>query len=246
MKTAADRVADVSLELGGKSPFVVFPDADLESAARNAFIAIFYNTGETCTAGSRMFVHEDVYDEFVDQLVGMAEGTTPGDPLDPDTSFGPKVSTEQVDRVAEYLEIAREDGGTVLTGGDRPDDETFADGSYYEPTIIEGLDHDSRAVQEEIFGPVLEVFEWDDYDEMIGLANDVDYGLAAGVMTQDINNAYDAAKDLQAGNVWVNQYNDFPAGQPFGGVKQSGIGREQAKDTLKQYTQTKTINVSLR
>jgi aldehyde dehydrogenase (NAD+) len=246
MKTAADRVADVSLELGGKSPFLVFPDADLEAAARNAFIAIFYNTGECCTAGSRMFIHEDVYDEFVEQLVGMAEGTEPGDPLLEDTSFGPKVSNAQVDRMGEYLEIAREDGGTFLTGGDPVEDEALEGGSFVEPTIVEGLDHDSRAVQEEIFGPVLEVFEWGDYDEMIELANDVDYGLAAGVMTQDLNQAYDAAKDLEAGNVWVNQYNDFPAGQPFGGVKQSGIGREQAKETLKHYTQTKTINISLR
>jgi aldehyde dehydrogenase (NAD+) len=246
MKNAADDVTDVTLELGGKSPFVVFPDADLESAARNAFLAIFYNKGECCTAGSRMFIHSDVYDEFTDQLVGMAEGTEPADPLLSDTGFGPKVSEEQVQRVEEYVEIAREEGGRFLAGGDRPDDESLADGFFYEPTIIEGLDHDSRAVQEEIFGPVLEVFEFEDYDEMIELANDVDYGLAAGVMTSDVKRAIQTAKDIEAGNVWVNQYNDFPAGQPFGGVKQSGIGREQAKETLEAYTTTKTINISLR
>lgn len=245
MKNAADRVADVSLELGGKGPFVVFPDADLEAAARNAFIAIFYNKGECCTAGSRMFIHEDVYDEFTDQLAGMAEGTQPADPLLSDTSFGPKVSEQQVERTEMYVEQARELGGTFLAGGGRPDDEGL-EGHFFEPTIIEGLDHDSEPVQEEIFGPVLEVFEWSDYDEMIDLANDVDYGLAGGVMTEDVKRAIETAKDLEVGNVWVNQYNDFPAGQPFGGYKQSGIGREQAKETLKQYSRTKAINISLR
>jgi aldehyde dehydrogenase (NAD+) len=246
MKAAADRVADVTLELGGKNPFVVFPDADLESAARNAFLAIFYNKGETCTAGSRMFVHADVYDEFLDSLVAMAEDTDPADPLAEGASFGPKVSPEQVDRVEHYVDIAREEGAAIRTGGRRPDDPALADGAFYEPTIVEGLDHDSAAVQEEIFGPVLAVFEWDDYDEMIDLANDVDFGLAAGVMAGDTKRAMQAARDIEAGTVWVNQYQDFPAGMPFGGFKESGIGRETAAETLDQYTQTKSINVSLR
>ena len=246
MKNAAENVTDVTLELGGKSPVVVFPDADLKSAARNAFIAIFYNKGETCTAGSRMFVHADIYDEFMDQLVGIAQSTDPGDPLEKDTSFGPKVSDEQVERVLEYLELAREEGGEFLAGGGTPDDEAFADGAFVEPTIIEGLDHDSQAVQEEIFGPVLEVFEWDDYDEMISLANDVDYGLAAGIMTSDVKQAHQTARDIEAGTVWVNQYNDFPAGMPFGGFKQSGNGRETAFETMQAYTRTKAIDISMR
>jgi aldehyde dehydrogenase (NAD+) len=142
--------------------------------------------------------------------------------------------------------MAREEGGHVVTGGGRPDDEALADGSYYEATIIEDLDHDAEPVQREIFGPVLEVFEWDDYDEMMTLANDVDYGLAAGVMTSDVRKAMQTARDVEAGTVWVNQYQDFPEGMPFGGYKQSGIGRERAFETVEHYTQTKAVDISLR
>jgi aldehyde dehydrogenase (NAD+) len=244
MKAAAERVADVTLELGGKGPLIVHEDADLDAAVQAAVLAIFYNTGETCTAGSRLFVHDAVADEFVDKLVETAEGLAIGDPLERGTRVGPKVSPEQAERTLEYIEMAREEGGEILVGGDRPED-AISD-SYVEPTIISGLDHDATPVQEEIFGPVLSVFEWDDYDEMIELANDVDYGLAAGIMTKDTAKAYNTAHDLEVGTIWVNQYQDFPAGLPFGGYKQSGIGRETAFETVKEFTQTKTIDVSLR
>jgi aldehyde dehydrogenase (NAD+) len=246
MKAAADRVADVTLELGGKSPIVVHDDADLEQAVRTITMAIFYNTGECCTAGSRLFVHESVADELLERLTEAAEGLAVGDPLDGDTRLGPKISPEQVERTLSFVEQAREAGATVLTGGDRPDDEALSGGSFVEPTLITEIDHDHPAVQQEIFGPVLEVFEWSDYDRMIELANDVDYGLAAGVVTGDITRGHETARDIEAGTVWVNQYNDFPDGMPFGGYKQSGIGRERARETLEAYTQAKSIDISLR
>ena len=146
----------------------------------------------------------------------------------------------------EYVEEARDAGATFVTGGDTPEDDALSEGCFVSPTLIDDIDHDNRAVQEEIFGPVQEVFEWDDYDEMIEQANDVDYGLAAGVITSDLTQAYQTARDIEAGNIWINQYNDFPAGQPFGGYKQSGIGRETAFEAVEHYTQTKTLNLSLR
>jgi len=246
MRNAADNVTDVTLELGGKNPVVVFDDADVRTSVRSAFLAIFYNKGETCSAGSRMFVHEDVYEEFTEALVETARDTEPGDPLLSDTSFGPKVSREQVDRTMEYVETARDLGARFRAGGNRVEEGPYADGCFVEPTIVEGLDHDSEPVQEEIFGPVLELFEWSDYDDMIQTANDVDFGLTAGVMTGDVERAHRCARDLEAGTVWVNQYQDFPAGMPFGGYKQSGIGRETAFETIEEYTQTKAIDLSLR
>ena len=246
MKSAAENVTDVTLELGGKSPVVVFPDVDVGKAVSLVASAIFYNTGECCEAGSRLFVHEDVADEVLEGLVAAVEEMTVGDPLAEETDLGPKVSREQVDRTLSYLETAREAGGEFLVGGDRPEDESLADGCYVEPALVEGLDHDSAPVQEEIFGPVLTVFRWEEYDEMIELANDVDYGLAAGVITDDITRANTTARDIEAGYVWINSYHDLIPGLPFGGYKQSGIGRELSADTLEHYRQTKTINLSLR
>lgn len=246
MKNAAENVTDITLELGGKSPIVIFPDVDVAKATQLISAAIFYNTGECCEAGSRLFVHEDVADGLLGALVDGIDAMTIGDPLLEETDLGPKVSTEQVDRTLEYLDAAREAGGEFLVGGDRPDDAALSDGCYVEPTLIEGLDHDHVAVQEEIFGPVLEVFRWDDYETMMELANDVDYGLAGGVITDDITQANRAARDIQAGYIWINSYHDLAPGLPFGGHKQSGIGRELSADTLDHYQQTKTINLSLR
>jgi aldehyde dehydrogenase (NAD+) len=246
MKSAAENITDVTLELGGKSPVIVFPDVDISKAVRLVSSAIFYNTGECCEAGSRLFVHEDVADDVLAGLQQAIDGMNVGDPLLKETDLGPKVSREQVDRTMEYLSLAREEGGQFLAGGDRPADEVLADGCYVEPTLVEGLDHDARAVQEEIFGPVLSVFRWDDYDEMMDLANDVEYGLAGGVVTNDATKAQRAARDIEAGYIWVNSYHDLVPGLPFGGYKQSGIGRELSQETLDHYQQTKTINQSLR
>jgi len=245
MKSAADNITDITLELGGKSPLVVFPDADLEQAVQTTITAIFFNTGECCCAGSRLFVHEDIKDEFLDELAAAADDLTVDDPLLESTDLGPKVTAEQVERTMEYIETAEAEGAAFVTGGSQPDDEALSDGCFVAPTLIDDIDHDSEAVQEEIFGPVQEVFEWRDYDEMIELANDVDYGLAAGVITEDLTKAHQCAKDIEAGNIWVNTYNDFPAGQPFGGYKKSGMGRETAQEAVDHYTQTKTVNISL-
>jgi len=245
MKSAADNITDITLELGGKSPLVVFPDADLEQAVQTTITAIFFNTGECCCAGSRLFVHEDIKDEFLDELAAAAEDLTVDDPLLDATDLGPKVTAEQVERTMSYIEEAEQSGAAFVTGGSQPDDEALSDGCFVAPTLIDNIDHDSKAVQEEIFGPVQEVFSWSDYDEMIELANDVDYGLAAGVITENLTKAHQCAKDIEAGNIWINTYNDFPAGQPFGGYKQSGIGREIGQDAVDHYTQTKTINISL-
>jgi aldehyde dehydrogenase (NAD+) len=246
MKRAADTVTDVTLELGGKSPVVVFPDVDVDRAVSLVSTAIFYNTGECCEAGSRLFVHEEIAEEVLDGLVESVDDMTVGDPLRKGTDLGPKVSREQVDRTLEYLTRAREDDGEFLTGGGRPDDEALSAGCYIEPTLIDGLDHDSAAAQEEIFGPVLTVFRWEEYDEMIRLANDVEYGLAGGVITDDITKANRTARDIEAGYIWINSYHDLIPGLPFGGYKQSGIGRELGAETLDHYQQTKTINLSLR
>jgi len=191
-------------------------------------------------------VHSDIKEAFLDRLGTATEEIAIGDPLLESTDLGPKVTEEQVERTMSYIQEARDAGATFVTGGDQAGgDGALADGCFVEPTLITDLDHDNRAVQEEIFGPVQEVFEWSDYDEMIEQANDVEYGLAAGVLTNDVTKAYQTAKDLEAGNIWVNSYNDFPAGQPFGGYKQSGIGRETAFEAVKHYTQTKTVNFAL-
>ncbi|MFC7072883.1 aldehyde dehydrogenase family protein [Halovenus rubra] len=245
MKSAAEHITDVTLELGGKSPLVIFPDADLEQAVETTITSIFFNTGECCCAGSRLFVHEDIKDEFLDSLTDAAEDLTIDDPLLESTDLGPKVTAEQVERTMSYIQDAEAEGAAFVTGGTQPDDEALSDGCFVAPTLIDGIDHDSDPVQEEIFGPVQEVFSWSDYDEMIELANDVDYGLAAGVLTEDLTKAHQCARDIEAGNIWVNTYNDFPAGQPFGGYKQSGVGREIGQEAVEHYTQTKSIDISL-
>ena len=245
LRDSAAGIKKTTLELGGKSPVIVYPDADIEEAVEAAMMAIYFNKGECCAAGSRLFVHEDIEDAFLDALSGAAAQMTVGDPLLEETDMGPKVSTEQVQRTSEYVEEARESGATIRVGGGTPDDDALENGAFYEPTVIDDIDHDHRAVQEEIFGPVLETFSWSDEDDVVALANDVDYGLAAGVISNDITKAMRTARRLEAGVVWVNHYNDVSAGQPFGGYKQSGNGRENAMEAIEEFTQTKAINVNL-
>ena len=244
MKDAADNLTDLTLELGGKSPVVVFPEADVDTAVEVATDAMFYNCGECCCAGTRLFVHEDIYDRFVPAFVEAADSLTLGDPLLESTELGPEITDTQRTRTEHYIRLAEDAGAAVLTGGSAGESR-LNDGFFVEPTIIENVPHEARVVQEEIFGPVEVVFEWSEYDGMIRRANDVEFGLAAGIVTDDIATAHRAARDIEAGNVWVNQHNSFPAGQPFGGYKQSGMGRETARETLEAYTQTKTINIKL-
>lgn len=244
MKDAADNITDLTLELGGKSPIVVFPDADIATAVDVATEAMFFNCGECCCAGTRLFVHEDVYDRFTSAFVAAAESLTIGDPLSESTDLGPEITDTQRNRTEHYITLAEDAGAEVLTGGPATD-RRLDSGYFVEPTILDGVPHGSRVAQEEIFGPVEVLFEWSDYDAMIARANDVDFGLAAGLVTDDLEDAHRTARDIEAGNVWVNQYNTFPAGQPFGGYKQSGMGRETAWETLEAYTRTKTINFKL-
>ncbi|WP_434531619.1 aldehyde dehydrogenase family protein (plasmid) [Haloarcula sp. NS06] len=245
IRSSAEDIKKTTLELGGKSPIIVYPDANLEEAVEAAMMAIFFNKGECCAAGSRLFVHEDIEEQFLEAFTNAAAGMTVGDPLLEETDMGPKVSDEQVERTNEFVEAARESGATIRTGGHKPDDESLADGAFYEPTIIDDIDHDHPSVQEEIFGPVMETFSWSNEDDVVALANDVDYGLAAGVIANDITKALRTARRLEAGVVWVNHYNDVSAGQPFGGYKQSGSGRENAMEAIDEFTQTKAINVNL-
>ena len=245
MKDAADTITDLTLELGGKSPIVVFPDAEIEVAVDVATDAMFYNTGECCCAGTRLFVHEGIREPFLDALLARVESLEMGDPLLESTDVGPEITRTQLDRTEHYIGLAEEVGAEILTGGGVPTDGDLGGGNFVEPTVIDRAPHDTRVVQEEIFGPVGLVFGWSEYGEMMRLANDVEFGLAAGVVTDDLRNVHRAARDIEAGNVWVNQHNDFPAGQPFGGYKRSGIGRETGRETIEAYTQTKTINYGL-
>ncbi|CAN5858085.1 aldehyde dehydrogenase DhaS [soil metagenome] len=245
MREAAESLKKVSLELGGKSPNIVFADADLEAAARGAFSAIFYNTGQCCTAGSRLIVHESVKQQLLDTLVQRAGKMQPGDPLDPKTRLGPMISAEQMERVLGFIEKGRSEGAEVLVGGGRATYNDEERGFWVQPTVFDAVEEDHCIAQEEIFGPVLSVLTFSDDDEALAMANRSDYGLAAGVWTRDIRKAHRAARELQAGTVWINTYHPGDAASPFGGYKQSGFGRELGQYSLDLYTQIKSVWVDL-
>ncbi|MBX0325985.1 aldehyde dehydrogenase family protein [Halomicroarcula sp. F13] len=241
MSAAAKNITPVTLELGGKSPFVVFPDADLAAAAETAAEGIFYNVGQSCDAFSRTLVHEDVHDAFLDRFVEAAASWTVGDPLEDGTMVGSLASEQQYEKVREYVDIGLASGAELVHGGEGID----GDGWFHEPTIFDGVDNDSRLAQEEVFGPVASVIEFADYEEAIALANDVDYGLASGVATEDVSLAHRAAADIDAGTVWVNDYARFAPGLAFGGFKRSGVGRECGAETLDEYRQNKSVVLNL-
>ena len=241
MKDAAETITPISLELGGKSPNVVFPDADLEKAVEGTLISIFLNQGEQCTAGSRLYLHETIADEFLDRFTAEMERLEVGDPLAPTTDVGPLVDHDHLERVESYVESAKADGATVVAGSGRPDDPDLAGAPYFEPTVLADVDHDHAAACEEIFGPVLTVFEWSDREAVIQRANDTEYGLAAGVWTSGLETAHRTAAEIEAGTVWVNTYNDLMESVPHGGYKQSGIGRELDVEAFEEYRQTKTV-----
>jgi aldehyde dehydrogenase (NAD+) len=245
MKAAANTISDITLELGGKSPLVIAPDADPADAAEIAADAMFFNGGECCSAGTRLFVHDGLADEFLDAFLDEVGNLRMGDPLEETTDIGPQVSRAEVEKTLHYIGLARDADADILRGGGTAESGILAEGCFVEPTVIADVDADSTVATQEIFGPVEVVMEWTDYDEMIARANGVDYGLAAGVVTDDLSFANRFAADVQAGNVWVNTFNRLPAGQPFGGYKQSGIGREGALETLRAYTQTKSITMDL-
>jgi phenylacetaldehyde dehydrogenase len=231
----------VTLELGGKSPNVIFPDADLEVAAGAAANGFCRLSGQVCAAGTRVFVHESIADEFVEELVRAAATFTPGDPFHPETKIGPLVSAEQLDRVSSYLEAGKGDGAQARTGGS-PIDGT---GYFVEPTVFDGVSNDMKIAQEEIFGPVGSVIRFADEEEAIRLANDTIYGLAAAVWTKDVTRAHRMSRALAAGTVWVNTVGPQDPMTPFGGYKQSGLGREHGAEAVEMYTETKTVFMQL-
>ncbi|MBI4545673.1 MAG: aldehyde dehydrogenase family protein [Gemmatimonadetes bacterium] len=245
MREAAQTLKKVSLELGGKSPNVVFADADLDAAARGAFAAIFYNAGQCCTAGSRLLVQEAAHDALLDKLVERAKRLEPADPLDPKTRIGPLISEQQLGRVLGYIERGKAEGANLLTGGRRAPYRGEERGYWLEPTIFDRVAPQHTIAQEEIFGPVLATLSFRDEEEAVALANQTIYGLAAAVWTNDLKRAHRVARRIQAGTIWVNTYHPLDPASPFGGYKQSGYGRELGQYALDLYTQVKSVWVDL-
>lgn len=245
MREAAETLKKVSLELGGKSPNIIFPDADLDAAARGAYAAIFYNAGQCCTAGSRLLVHESIRDALLEKLVDRASKMQPGDPLDPKTRFGPLISEAQLRRVMDYIDAGRREGADLLVGGARAAYQGEEKGYWLQPTIFDGVTPEHTIAREEIFGPVLATLTFSDEDEAIDLANRTIYGLAAAVWTRDVRRAHRMARSIDAGTVWINTYHPLDPASPFGGYKQSGFGRELGEDALALYTQVKSVWVNL-
>jgi aldehyde dehydrogenase (NAD+)/phenylacetaldehyde dehydrogenase len=241
MRRGTDTLKRLTLELGGKSPHIVFADADLDAAVRGASTGIFYNKGEVCTAGSRLFLEDGVHDAFVDRLQSQVGKLVQGDPLDPKTRLGPQVSEAQMRSVLGYVDTGKKEGARLVCGGERPAGKGF----FVRPTVFTGVRNDMTLAREEIFGPVLAVLRFKDLEEVLQTANDTIYGLAAGVWTRDIKKAHQAARLLQAGTVWINSYGLYDSAMPFGGVKQSGFGRELGREGLLEYTRTKSVWVDL-
>ncbi|HEX3232467.1 MAG TPA: betaine-aldehyde dehydrogenase [Pyrinomonadaceae bacterium] len=245
-KAAADNLTKVSLELGGKAPNIIFADADLDQAVNGAMMGIFFNQGQVCCAGSRIFVEEKIKEEFLGRFKEKADRIKVGDPMDKATLMGPQVSEEQLNKIKGYVGIAREEGATVFAGGESPQlDPQFQNGYFFQPTIFSEVNNSMRVAQEEIFGPVTSVISFDNDEELIRQANETIYGLSAGIWTRDITRAHRFAKAVKAGVVWINTYNMFNAASPFGGYKQSGYGREMGKHALEMYTQVKSVWVDL-
>jgi aldehyde dehydrogenase (NAD+) len=244
LRASADTLKRVTLELGGKSPNIVFADADLDAAVRGATIGIFYGKGEVCAAGSRLFVDRKIHDDFLQKLVDRTKKTQPGDPLDPKTRFGALVSEEQMQKVLGYIEKGKAEGAKLVAGGERA---TVGNGKgcFVQPTVFDGVRNDMTIAREEIFGPVLAAIEFGDIDEAVREANNSPYGLAAAVWTRDIAKAHRVARKLQAGTVWINTYNNFDPAAAFGGYKMSGYGRELGLHALEHYTQVKSVWVNL-
>jgi aldehyde dehydrogenase (NAD+) len=241
MREAAQSLKRLTFELGGKSPNVIFADADLESAVQGAHFGLYFNQGQCCCAGSRVFVEERIHDEFVQRITELNQQRKLGDPLDPATEQGPQVDRAQFDKIMKYIELGKKEGAECLTGGER-----FGDRGYYvKPTLFDNVTDDMSIARDEIFGPVMSVLKFDDLEEVAARANKTIYGLAAAVWTRDVGKAHYLAKKIKAGTVWVNCYDVFDAAAPFGGYKMSGQGRELGEEGLKGYLETKTVTVAL-
>lgn len=238
---AKSNLKRVSLELGGKSPNVVFADADLDAAVEGAYFGLFFNQGQCCCAGSRLFVEENIHDAFVEKLVARAKKQRVGDPFDMATTQGPQISQEQCDRIMGYIDVGVSEGANLLSGGKR----VGSKGYFIQPTIFSGVKDNMRIAKEEIFGPVMNILKFKDVDEVVQRGNKTFYGLAAAIWTKDITKAHRLANSLRAGTVWVNCYDVFDAAAPFGGFKMSGIGRELGEYALSLYTEVKTVYINL-
>ena len=243
LRDSADTLKLVTLELGGKSPNIVFADADLDAAARGATIGIFYGKGEVCAAGSRLFVDKKIHDDFMQKLVDRAKKLQPGDPLDPKTRFGALAHERQMQTVLGYIERGKREGAQIVAGGERAS--VGGKGCFVQPTVFDGVRNDMTIAREEIFGPVLATIEFGDIEDAVRQANDTPYGLAAAVWTRDIAKAHRVARKLQAGTVWINTYNNYDPAAAFGGYKMSGYGRELSLHAIEHYTQVKSVWVNL-
>ena len=245
MRAAAGNMKRVSMELGGKSPDIVFADADLDAAVPGAAMAVFQNSGQICSAGTRLFVQRPVYEDFVQRVADFARTLKVGDPLDADTQLGPVVSAEQLERVTGYLQLGREQGARALAGGHRLSDGALAKGYYVAPTVFADVQDDMRIAREEIFGPVISALPFDTLDEVIVRANDSSYGLGSGVWSRNVNTIHKVARSLRTGTVWANCYQVMDPAIPFGGYKMSGFGRESGVEHMHEYLQTKAVILKL-
>jgi (Z)-2-((N-methylformamido)methylene)-5-hydroxybutyrolactone dehydrogenase len=232
------------MELGGKSPNIVVDDAEMDNAVKGVISGIFAATGQTCVAGSRLLVQQSIHDQFVDKLLALARTAKMGNPMSLDTQVGPITNKPQLEKVLNYIDIAKSEGAQTMLGGKRASSAECGDGWFVEPTVFSGVRNSMRIAQEEVFGPVLSIIPFKDEDEALAIGNDIVYGLAAGVWTQNMRRALTMAERLRAGTVWINTYRAVSYLSPFGGYKRSGIGRENGQEMLKEYLQVKSVWIS--
>ncbi len=244
LEASTGNLKRTTLELGGKSPNIVFADANLKRASKGSMLGVFVNSGQVCTAGTRILVERSIHDSFVESLVGATESMRLGPALDDGTGMGPVVSAEQLERVTSYIDIGRSEGAELATGGERATE--LGDGYFVKPTVFTGVRNDMKIAQEEIFGPVTAVIPVDDVDDAIRIANDTIYGLASAIWTNDLSKAHKVAKGIRAGTVWINTYGNFDPSVSYGGFKQSGFGRDLGPHAMEAFTEMKSVWVSLK